>query len=108
MSKHRTPPARLSKQALSDNFDPGLAIGRLYRELVEVEALAIAADEAATMLPPTPSTKHRRILARLYTLVSQTANRAGWALEKSEDMIAQISALEAARAAKRQRERRAR
>ena len=87
---------------------PGVAIGRLYRELVEVEDLAIAADEAATMLPAPPSAKHKRPLARRYTLVSQTANRAGWALEKREDMIAQLSARETAPAAKRSRERRAR
>lgn len=60
------------------------------------------------MLPPTPSAKHKRTLARLYTLVSQTANQAGWVLEKSEDMLAQLSAHEAARAAKRPRERRTR
>jgi hypothetical protein len=108
MSKHRKPPSRLSKQPPADNFDPGVAIGRLYRELVGVEALAIAADEAATMLPAIPSARHKRILARLYTLVSETANQAGCALEKSEDMIAQLSAHETARAAKRPRERRAR
>ena len=79
-----------------------------YDALGEVKAFAIAADEAATMLPATSSAKHKRILARLYTLVSQTANRAGWALEKSEDMVAQFSAHETVRAAKRSRERRAR
>jgi hypothetical protein len=108
MSKHRNPQARLSKQAPADNFNPGLAIERLYRELVEVEALAIAADEAVTMLPPYPSGKHKRILARLFTLVTKTADQASQALEKSEDMIAQLAAHMAARAAKQQpRKRRA-
>ena len=101
MNKHRNPPARLSKQARPDNFNPGLAIERLYRELVEVEALAIAADEAVTMLPPNPSAKHKRILARLFTLVSKTAAQASQVLEESEDMLAQISTHMAARAAKR-------
>jgi hypothetical protein len=107
MSKHRNPQARLSKQAPSDNFDSGLAIERLYQELVEVEALAIAADEAVTMLPPTPSAKQKRILARLCTLVSKTATQASEALEKSEDMLAQRAAHMAARAAKQSRKRRA-
>ena len=87
---------------------PGVAIGRLYRELVEVEALAIAADEAATMLPPTPSVKHKRTLDRLITLVSKTAHQASEALEESEDMIARHAAHVAARAAKHSRKRRAR
>ena len=108
MGKHRNPQARLSKQARPDNFDPGLAIERLYRELVEVEALAIAADEAVTMLPPNPSAKRKRILARLCTLVTKTASQASEALEKSEDMMARLSAHMAARAAKRPRQPRAR
>src|SRR5262245_63279366 len=107
MSKHRNPRTRLSKQSRSDNFDSGLAIERLYRELVEVEALAIAADEAVTMLPPKPSAKDKRILARLYTLVTKTADQATEALEKSEDMLAQLSAHMAARAAKQSRKLRA-
>jgi len=107
MSKHHNPQARLSKQARPDNFDSGLAIERLYRELVEVEALAIAADEAVTMLPPAPTAKHKRILARLFTLVTKTADQATEALEKSEDMLAQLTAHMAARAAKQPRKRRA-
>jgi|KBSSwiStaDraftv2_1062776.scaffolds.fasta_scaffold2317260_1 hypothetical protein len=107
MSKHRNPQKRLPKQARPDNFDSGLAIERLYRELVEVEALAIAADEAVTMLPPTPRGKDKRTLARLYTLVTKTADQASQALEKSEDMLAQLAAHAAARAAKQPRKRRA-
>jgi hypothetical protein len=68
----------------------------------------IAADEAVTMLPPNPTAKHKRILARLCTLVSKTADQASEALEKSEDMLAQRSAHMAARAAKRPRQPRAR
>jgi hypothetical protein len=107
MKNHRNPQARLSKQPPPDNFNPGLAIEGLYRELVEVEALAIAADEAVTMLPPNPSAKHKQILARLFTLVSKTADQAGEALEKSEDLLAQLAAHMAARPAKQPRKRRA-
>lgn len=38
MCKHRNPQASVSKQAPSDNFNPGPAIELLYNELVEVEA----------------------------------------------------------------------
>ena len=83
MSKHRNPQARLSKQAPLTTSTQVSQIERLYRELVEVEALAIAADEAVTMLPPYPSGKHKRILARLFTLVTKTADQASQALEKA-------------------------
>ena len=63
MSNHRNPRQRLSKQPSPDNFDPGLLISLLYEDLVEVEALAITADEAVTMLPPRPSGKYGRTMA---------------------------------------------
>ena len=48
MSKHRNPRARLPKWSAPDNFDPGFLIEYLYEDLVEVEALAVTADEAVT------------------------------------------------------------
>lgn len=64
--------------------DPAIEIRSLYRALVVVEALAVTADEAATMLPPVPTASHRRNLARLYTLVHQTSDQVREALEESE------------------------
>jgi hypothetical protein len=107
MKKHRNRQARLSKQP-SHNFNPGVLIELLYSDLVEVEALAVTADEAATMLPPIPSAQHKRILARLSTLVSKTASQACAALERSEELVSLHAIHLAARAAKRSPERRAR
>src|SRR5215468_1676644 len=58
-TKHRNPPARLSKRPAPDNFDPGILINQLYEDLVEVEALAVTADEAVTALPPRPARQVR-------------------------------------------------
>ena len=107
MAKHRNPRPRLSKHVPPDNFDPGLLINQLYEELVEVEALAITADEAVTQLPPRPSGKYGRTMARLYTLVGKTAGRASAALERGEELIALRVAHEAAISAKRSPARRA-
>ncbi len=52
----------------------------LIYDLVEVEALAITADEAVTALPPVPRSKYKRTMARLYTLIGKTAGRASAAL----------------------------
>jgi hypothetical protein len=39
----------------SDDFDTGILINQLYDDLVEVEALAVTADEAVMQLPPPPA-----------------------------------------------------
>jgi len=99
-----------AKQPTPVNFDPGLLIDRLYRDLVEIEAIAVTADEAVTMLPPNPSGKtHRQTLSRLYVLVSQTSSKANAALERSQELVALHDAhLAAIRAARRSPARRAR
>jgi hypothetical protein len=95
MRKQHKP--RASKRQPAADFDPSVPIARLYDDLVEVEALAVTADEAATMLPPTPSAKRKRILARLTTLVSKTCSKACAALERVEELVALHAAHLAAR-----------
>jgi hypothetical protein len=68
--------------------DLGILIRILYDDLVEVEALAVTADEAVTMLPPNPTGKHKRTLDRLFTLVGKTSSRAFAALERGEELVA--------------------
>ena len=82
MAKHRNPRPKVSKRPLPDNPDveTGVLIRLLYDDLVEVEALAVTADEAVTQLPPMPGGKYGRTLARLYTLVGKTSGRAQGAL----------------------------
>jgi hypothetical protein len=108
MSNHRNPRQRLSKQPSPDNFDPGVLLSLLYEDLVEVEALAITADECVTSLPPAPSGKYKRTMVRLYTLVGKTAGRVSAALERGEDLVALRAAQLAAQVPKRSPARRAR
>jgi hypothetical protein len=107
VSKHRRTKARPSKP--TQDFDPGILISLLYDDLVEVEAIAVTADECVTSLPPSPTGKHRRTLARLFTLVAKTSGRAQGALERVEELVVLHDAhLAAIRAAKRSPARRAR
>jgi hypothetical protein len=108
MSKHRNPRPRLSKQPSPDNFDTSLLMNQLYEDLVEVEALAVTADEAVTQLPPRPRGKYGKTLARLYTLVGKTSGRAQGALERGEELVALRAAQLVARVPKRSPARRAR
>jgi len=56
MPKHRNPRPKVSKQPPAHNFDPAIltTVSLVYEDLVEVEALAVTADEAVTNLPPKP------------------------------------------------------
>jgi hypothetical protein len=108
MSKHRNPQARLSKRPSPDNLDTRILINQLYDDLVEVEALAISADECVTNLPPEPRGKYGRTLARLYTLVGRTSRRAQGALERGEALVATRAAQLVAQVPKRSPARRAR
>jgi hypothetical protein len=83
---------RTARRPAAKELDPGLLISQLYDDLVEVEALAITADEACTQLPPKPSGKYGRIAVRLYTFVGKTAGMATVALGRSEDLVALRSA----------------
>jgi hypothetical protein len=84
---------------LADDFSPGDALERLYADLVEVEALAHAAGEAVTLLPSVSSSKIRRRFARLYSLVTKTADQATATLTLGENLVAQLSGHVAARRA---------
>jgi hypothetical protein len=107
MKRHRRPRPKVPKHPPTHNIAPEIltTISLLYDDLVEVEALAVTSDEAVTNLPVTPTGKHKRTLARLYTLVAKTSGRAQGALERGEELVAQIAA---ARAGKRSPVRRVR
>jgi len=77
-----------TEAASPDNPELGVLIALLYEDLVEVEALAVTADQAVTQLPPRPPGRHGRTLARLYTLVGKTSGRAQGALERGEELVA--------------------
>ena len=104
MAKHRNPRARLPKRPAPDNLDAeaGVLIQLVYDDLVEVEALAITADEAVTNLPARPRGRYGKTLARLYTLVGKTSGRAQGALERAEELVALRTARLVARVPKRQ------
>lgn len=90
---------RTAKRVATD-LDTGILINLLYEDLVEVEALAITADEAVTQLPSRPRGRYGRTLSRLYTLVGKTSGRAQGALERGEELVALRAAQLAARVAK--------
>ncbi len=93
---------RTTKRPAPD-LDTGILINQLYEDLVEVEALAVTADEAVTQLPSRPQGKYGKTLARLYTLVGKTSGRAQGALERGEELVALRAAQLKASVTKRSR-----
>jgi hypothetical protein len=99
MKAHRNPRPSVPKPPAPDNFNPGDALELLYTELIEVEALAHAAGEAVTLLPSTSSVQVRRRFARLYSLVTRTADQAAATLTLGENLVTLLSGYMAARRA---------
>lgn len=97
MSRHRRPRPKVSKRPPTHNMDPEIltTISLVYDGLVEIEALAVTADEAVTNLPVTPTGKYKRTLKRLYTLVGKTSERAQGVLERGEELTALVAAVRA-------------
>jgi hypothetical protein len=52
-----------------------------------VASSTITADEAVNNLPAGPTGRYKRTLARLYSLVGQTAGRATTVLELGEELV---------------------
>jgi len=97
MTKHRSPRNRVSNDVHPDNpddtdspddtdnpddddtnnpatFDPGEALESLYLQVVDLEALANAANEAVVQLPVPPGREARLPFNRVYALVSKFAD----------------------------------
>jgi hypothetical protein len=65
--------------------------------LVELEGIAVTADECVPalpvlpVLPVLPTGKYKRALLRIYVLDGVTAGRASAVLERSKNMLAQLA-----------------
>jgi hypothetical protein len=99
MQTHRSTQARVSKEAEDSNFDAGTALENLRAEVVDIEALARAAEAAAEALP-TPRTDHQRVVfGRIQSLATKTSEQASASLRFAN---AQVTALTAQMEARRE------
>jgi hypothetical protein len=75
------------------DFDIATAFEELRNELVDIEALAVAADAALEGLPFEGHAPARRATGRLYALVAATAVAATAALDQADEHLAQLNRL---------------
>ena len=98
MSKHRSTQARVSDETSTSNFDPATALENLRAEVVDIEALARAAEAAADALPAPATARQRVLFGRIQSLATKTSQQASASLRFAN---AQVTALEAQMEARR-------
>ena len=98
MSNHRSTQIRVSDETTNSNFEAGTALENLRAEVVDIEALARAAEAAADALPAPASERQRVVFGRIQSLVTKTSEQASASLRFAN---AQVSALTAQMEARR-------
>ena len=98
MSNHRSTQPKVSKDAENDNFDPGTALENLRAEVIDIEALARAAEAAAEALPMPTTDRQRVVYGRILSLATKTSEQARASLRFAN---AQVTALTAQMEARR-------
>jgi hypothetical protein len=98
MKKHRSTQVRVSNQAENSNFEAGTALENLRAEIVDIEALARAAEAAADALSAPASDRQRVVFGRIQALTTKTSEQASASLRFAN---AQVTALAAQAEARR-------
>lgn len=88
----------VTNDARNSNFEAGTALENLRAEVIEIEALARAAEAAADALPAPTTERQRLVFGRIQCLATRTSEQASAALRFAN---AQVAALTAQLAAQR-------
>jgi hypothetical protein len=95
---HRSTLTKVSNEPPNSNFDAGTALENLRAEMVEVEALARAAEAATDALPAPATDRQRLVFGRIQSLTTKTSQQASASLQFAN---AQVTALTAQMEARR-------
>jgi len=100
MQDHRSTQPTVSNDPASINFEPGTALENLRAEMIDIEALARAAEAAADALPSPTSDRQRLVFGRIQSLATKASQQAGASLRFANAQVAAHTAqLEARRKA---------
>jgi hypothetical protein len=100
MQGHRSTQTRVSNEPANSNFDAGTALENLRAEVVDIEALARAAEAAADALPAPTSDRQRLRFGRIQSLVTKTSEQSSTSLRFANAQVTALAAqLEARRRA---------
>ncbi len=98
MKDHRSTQPRLSNEPRNSNFEAGTALENLRAEMIDVEALARAAEAAAEALPAPATDRQRLVFGRIQSLATKASQQASASLQFAN---AQVTALAAQMEARR-------
>jgi hypothetical protein len=87
---HRSTQVRVSNEPRNSNFEAGTALENLRAEIIDIEALARAAEAAADALPSPANDRQRLLFVRIQSLVTKTSKQASASLRFAN---AQVTAL---------------
>jgi hypothetical protein len=100
MQSHRSTQTRVSNESHRSNFDAGTALENLRAEVVDIEALARAAEAAADALQTPTSDRQRLRFGRIQSLATKTSEQASASLRFANAQATALAAqLEARRRA---------
>jgi hypothetical protein len=89
---HRSTQVRVSNEPQNSNFETGTALENLRAQVVEVEALARAAEAAADTLPAPTTDRERLVFGRIQTLTTKTSQQACASLDFANKQVAALAA----------------
>jgi hypothetical protein len=92
MSNHRSTRSRVSNPPPNSNFEAGTALANLRAEMVEIEALARAAEAAADGLPAPATDRQRLVFGRIQSLITKTSEQASASLHFANAQVATLTA----------------
>jgi hypothetical protein len=92
MHPHRSTQVRVSKEAENSNFDAGTALENLRAEVVDIEALARAAEAAADALPMPITDRQRVVYGRIQSLATRASEQASASLRFANAQVAALTA----------------
>src|SRR6185369_11018585 len=99
MSTHRSTQPRVSNEPQNSNFEAGTALENLRAEVVDIGALARAAEAAADSLPTPTTDRQRVVFGRIQSIATKTSEQASASLRLAN---AQVTALAAQMEARRE------
>ena len=92
MQPHRSTQARVSNDPQLSNFEPGTALENLRAEMIDIEALARAAEAAADGLPAPTTDRQRLAFGRIQSLATKTSQQASASLRFANAQVAALTA----------------
>ena len=92
MKEHRSTQPTVSNATPDSNFEPGTALENLRAEMIDIEALARAAEAAADALPTPTSDRQRLVFGRIQSLATKASEQASASLRFANAQVAALTA----------------